>query len=380
MDFYFDQTGFIWYICAGVFLFSFLVQVFYYLFFYARLLFYRGDDALPPPGEPVSVVICARDEARNLEKNLPGLLGQDFPEYEVIVVDDASDDDTAEVLERMSRKYSNLRTTRIRKDPRFRQGKKLAVTIGLKAAKNEWVLLTDADCCPASPLWLSMMQKHFISQNEIVLGYGGYASKNGLLDKLVRYDTSFIAMQYLSFALAGIPYMGVGRNLAYRRTVFFRNKGFASHLGIESGDDDLFVNEVARKENTAIEISHLSHTISEQPYGWKEWIRQKRRHLTTGIHYRVFTKFLLGLEISGRVLFYTSFILLLTMFTPSWPLVTGLFAIRLIIMLVVFGLAVNRLNEKKLLLFSPIFDLVMILINIFCVTANLITQKQRRWR
>ncbi len=380
MVFYLDQTGLYWLIGAGVFFLTFLIQVFYYLFFYVRLVFYKNGDVETGGEKPVSVVICARDEARNLEKNLPVVLEQDYPDYEVIVVDHASADNTGEVLETLKKKYKNLRTTRIKRDPRFNHGKKLAMTIGLKAAKYEWVLLTDADCRPASPLWITLMQKHFVPDREIVLGYGGYLRRKGLLDKLIRFDTFYIALQYLTFALAGLPYMGVGRNLAYKRSLFFNNKGFASHLKLDSGDDDLFINEVANSENTVIEVSHLSHTLSEQPDGWSKWITQKRRHLTTGFHYRRSTMFWLGLEFLSRLLFYSAFIFLLVTGSDLWPWIIAVFSTRLIISMLIFYSVLKRLNEKKLLLFSPLFDIVIVLINIFCVFANFITKKQRRWR
>ncbi len=379
MSFELDQTDIIWIIIAGVFAVSFLVQLFYHLFFYIRSALYRSDNTITSSGEAVSVVICARNEAENLKNNLPAILEQDYADYEVVVVNDSSEDNTEEVLNRLKKQYPDLRSTVIRKDQKFSHGKKLAMTIGLKAAKNEWVLLTDADCRPASHLWISQMQKHFTTPNEIVLGYGGYERGNGLLNKLIRYDTLFIAMQYFSFALAGFPYMGVGRNLAYRKSLFFGNKGFASHLNLESGDDDLFINEVATKENTGLELSHLAHTVSPPAKSWTEWFSQKSRHLTTGFHYRGGTRFLLGLEIVSRVLFYVLFILLIAnkIFLP-WILT--IFAIRLISGYLILNSVMNRLNEKNLLVFSPVYDIVVFIINIFCVVGNSITQKRSRWR
>ncbi|MFO7924879.1 MAG: glycosyltransferase [Bacteroidales bacterium] len=366
-------------IIAGFFIASFGVQMFYYFFFFLRVSISGTNDRIKSSGEAVSVVICARDEAANLENNLPLILEQDYSDYEVVVVNDASEDDTEEVLDRLKNRYSKLRSTRIRKDPRFRHGKKLALTIGLKAAKHDWVLLTDADCRPASPLWISKMQSHFIPSGDIVLGYGGYERKKGLLDKFLRYDTFFIAMQYFSFALAGFPYMGVGRNLAYRRSMFFANKGFASHIALESGDDDLFVNQVARKGNTRVEFSHLAHTYSLPPPTWGAWIRQKRRHLTTGFHYRGFTRFLLGMEMLSRLIFYVSLILLLAnkIYLPYAGII---FIIRLISSTLILNMGMNRLNEKKLLVFSPLFDIMIFLINALCVISNSITQKRSRWR
>lgn len=373
------QTDFIWIIIAGLFITSFLIQMFYYLFFFLRVILHKNNDIITNSGEPVTVVICARNEAHNLLNNLPLVLKQDYSDYEVVVVNDCSEDNTEDVLNNLKSQYKNLRSTEIKKDLKFRHGKKLALTIGLKAAKNEWVLLTDADCRPASPLWISQMQKHFISPNEIVLGYGGYERKDGLLNKLIRFDTFFIAMQYLSFALAGHPYMGVGRNLAYKRSVFFANKGFASHLKLESGDDDLFVNEVARKGNVEVELSYLAHTCSIPAMSWKAWYKQKRRHLTTGFHYKLFTRFLLGLEIFSRLAFYTIFLLLI--FNKIFlPYVLAMFIIRMVFNIFILNMGMNRLNEKNLLVFSPIFDIVIIIFSIICVGSNLIIQKRSRWR
>ncbi len=379
MSFEIDQTGIYWIVVAGIFLLSFTVQMFYYLYFFLRLTIHRYSDTIVSSGKPVSVIICARNEANNLENNLPYILEQDYPDYEVIVVNDCSEDHTEEVLARLKEKYSNLRSTILKKDVKFTHGKKLALTIGIKSALYEYLLLTDADCRPSSPLWISQMQKHFVPPNEIVLGYGSYERKPGLLNKLLRFDTFFIALQYLSFALAGFPYMGVGRNLAYKRSLFFENKGFASHLKLESGDDDLFINQVASKENTEVEFSHLAHTCSVPPESWAEWYGQKRRHLTTGMHYSRSTRFLLGMEMISRLLFYISFIMLI--FSQVYILyIIGLFLIRLTTSVLILNSGMNRLNEKNLLLFSPIFDIFIFLFNTFCVASNLIFQKRSRWR
>lgn len=379
MSFEFDQAGIYAVIIAGLFAASFLVQMGFSLYFYLRLAYRRANDAITNSGEPVSVIICARNDAVNLEKNLPVMLEQDYGNYEVVVVDDCSEDNTEELLEGFKSKYKNLRSTRINKDKKFRHGKKLALTIGLKSANYEWVLLTDADCRPSSPRWISFMQNHFSTHRQVVLGYGGYLRQKGILNKLIRFDTFFIALQYLSFASAGYPYMGVGRNLAYRRSLFFANKGFASHLKLESGDDDLFINEVSKRENTGIEFSHPAHTCSVPPKSWSEWYRQKRRHLTTGIHYKLSTRILLGLEISSRLVFYISFILLLSSGVLLFFALI-LFLIRLITNYVIFRIVMNRLNEKKLLFFSFIFEPVILLFNIFCVASNVVIQKRSRWR
>lgn len=224
------------------------------------------------------------------------------------------------------------------------------------------------------------MAAGFSDSKSIVLGYGGYEHKKGLLNNLIRFDTFFIALQYAGFALAGKPYMGVGRNLAYRRSLFFNNKGFARHSNLQSGDDDLFINEVATKTNTAVVIDPESFTRSIPKTTFTAWLAQKKRHLTTGKYYRGNHKLLLGAENISRILFYLFFILMLVNQTYLY-LTLALFIIRLTTQLAIFKTAMKRLNEKDLLLSSLVYDIVLPVINgILVILNSLSRKKQHKWR
>lgn len=364
-------------ILSGVFAASFIIQLIYWWGIYARVIFYKPSYSRIRRF-PVSVVICARNEEENLRKNLPLVLQQDYPEFEVIVVNDASGDNTEDVLRELKAEYSHLRYSNIEENVHQRSGKKLPLTVGIKAARHEWVLLTDADCKPAGSLWLEKMQRNFNKDTGIVLGYGPYNRKKSLLNLVIRYDAFFIALQYFGYALSGFPYMGVGRNLAYRKELFFRNKGFASHYGLVSGDDDLLINEISNKNNTRIEIREDSHTLSEPEETWRHWYHQKKRHLTTGQRYKTASKFLLGSEIFSRLLFYTTFILLLSR-QLILPLVLGIFLLRMLSTIVIIKLAMDRLNEKYLLLISPLLDITLPLAHIYMVFSNYVAVKRARW-
>ena len=367
------------YLISGVFLFSLVTQLIYFLFIYSRIIFHKKDPLKYQEHKPVSVIICARNEESNLRAFLPKVLEQAYPVYEVVVVNDCSHDHTRELLEELSLKYKHLKTTTIREDEKFRHGKKLALTLGIKAASNEQLLLTDADCEPASENWLSEMQKNFSRDKELVLGYGGYFKEKGFLNNLIRYETMTIAMHYMGFALAGLPYMGVGRNLAYRRDLFFRNKGFASHLDIMSGDDDLFVQQVAGKKNTTVQFSHDSHTRSIPKQTAGSWFSQKKRHLTTGWRYKGKIKFLLSLEVFTRFLLIASFVFLLIneFYTPY---LIGSFVLRFMVFLVVIKFVMNRLNEKYLFIPSLFYDILIPLTNLAAIISNFAVSKRNKWK
>jgi len=345
---------------------------------YSRIIWYKPRLSRIKKA-PVSIVICAKNEEHNLSRNLPPILEQDYPDFEVVVVNDCSNDGTEDLLKSMQSKYPSLRFTTIREDSKFKHGKKLALTIGIKSAHNELILLTDADCYPSGPGWISQMQKNFSRDISVVLGYGGYERRKGILNLLIRFETLYIGLQYLSFALLGLPYMGTGRNLAYRKSLFFKNKGFANHMHLMSGDDDLFVNEVAKKGNTRIEIGSESLTWSPPKETWRNWFYQKKRHLSTGPQYRLITKFILALELITRILVYAVFIYLLI--KSIWLLIIiSAFSLRLIIFMVIFKVASLRLNEKYLLLPSPILDLILPIINIIVHFTNFVAVKRSRWK
>ncbi len=337
------------------------INLFYWLFFYIRVAFYKKKSTIPSKLPPVSIIIAARNEAKNLEKNLPAFLSQDYPDYTVIVVNDASTDDSATVLAQMSAKYPNLYVTTIPYDRVYKHGKKTALAVGIKAAKTEILLFSDADCKPASDQWIKEMVSEFDEKTEFVIGFGAYETKKGLLNKIIRADTVYIAMNYLGMGLAGIPYMAVGRNMAYRKSTFERVKGFG-HINLLSGSDDLFVNENANKKNAKIILSKNSFTVSKPKEKFKDWKRQKRRHLTTASYYKFRHKFLLFFEPFSRLLFYILLVSLLLL-SDNYILISSIFLARLLIISVTLKLVNKKLNQKKLFLIELFFDIFQLFFN-----------------
>jgi glycosyltransferase involved in cell wall biosynthesis len=360
-----------------IFAIVWILQLLYYWIFYWRFARYKAL-SYPQKGCGVSVVICAHNEYYHLSENLPLILEQDYPEFEVLVVNHASDDDTNYLLTSLGEKYPHLKSITIQEDLNFFSGKKFPLSIGIKSARFEKILLTDADCHPASKLWISEMVSAFGPGIEVVLGYGAYNKSKSFLNKLIRFDTAHIAIQYLSYALAGIPYMGVGRNLSYLKQIFFRNKGFISHYQIRSGDDDLFINSVATRSNTSIRVSPDSYTCSDPKQTFGQWITQKKRHLSTSHHYKFKHKFLLGSYSLSLFLFYALFVILVS-FSFSVIPALALFFLRLVTQYIIFARCMRQLNEKDLVPVLPIYDLVLLLFNTAILISNLF-HKTRKWK
>jgi cellulose synthase/poly-beta-1,6-N-acetylglucosamine synthase-like glycosyltransferase len=311
--------------------------------------------------EPVSLIICAKNEDENLTEFLPKILSQDYPEFEVIVVNDCSYDNTENVIDEFAKIFPNLRKANIKEDPYYKHGKKFAMLVGIKAAKHNRLVFTDADCYPASDQWLKETAAGFTLNREIVLGYGAYEKQKGFLNRLIRFDTFIIAVQYLSAALKNRPYMGVGRNLAYTKELFFNEKGFSKHYHIDSGDDDLFVNNAATDSNTNVCIQANSVTYSKPEKTFKQWNFQKSRHLSTAPLYSSSTKSRLAFNYFSQYFFYiTLFALAFTMKTLL--LLPIVLLVKITVQTLILNRATKKLNERDLLAGSALYELLLLFI------------------
>ena len=364
-----------WQVLFYVFCLVAFIQLLYYWFLYKKVAFYKPAVKEKSQTHPVSVVICARDEAANLAKHLPGVLVQTYPtSHEIIVVNHNSQDETRYLLEEFKKTFKQLSIVNLEQEAKGIPGKKYPLSIGIKEAKHEIILLTDADCVPSSEFWMQKMQDAYTDGVEVVLGYGAYYKRPGFLNKTIRFDAFFSALQYLSFALSGMPYMGVGRNLSYKKGLFLRNKGFSSINHVLSGDDDLFINQVANKNNISVVIDHDAFTLSEPKKTFGDWVRQKKRHFTTGKYYKPVHKFYLGLYSFTHFLFYP--LLVASIIFYDWRISAGIFALRSITQAVVYYKAMQKLNEKDLFAWWWWFDLWMFIY--YCIFAPALWRKQKK--
>ncbi len=341
-----------------------LFIIFTYIRFYLPVILYKKKPT-ENTEKKVSVIICARNEAENLTENLPLILNQKYPHYEVILVNDCSIDDTEHVIDAFLPNYPYLKKINIKEDGYYKHGKKMAQFIGIKGAQYDYLVFTDADCKPASDLWLTKIVSCFEPEKEIILGYGKYEEHSSFLNKIIRYDTLTIALQYLSCAIKGNPYMGVGRNLAYKKDLFFKNKGFANHYHIASGDDDLFVNETGKPNNTAVCIDKAGFTISEPPFIFKHWLLQKARHFSTSPLYKTNHKIMLG-WIYFSIMFFHIVLPFAIIYNPQlWLYVSGALLIKYIVQTIIFYNAAKKFEERNITAISFILEPLLLFAYIY---------------
>lgn len=405
-----------------IFIASFVVLLGFYLFVFSRLAFFdlktssslnRSEPAHPPSqaresirtrgtlelNQPaVSIIICAKNELEHLKKFLPSILEQDYPAFEVIVINDCSTDGSQQWLNDCAKQHARLRVVENTTSEKNLLGKRSALKKGIEAARYELILLTDADCQPATNQWIKLMTSltpalspkergnqsplqtnSGTSENEIeiVLGFSPCFEVPGLLNRFIRYENFLTALYYLSFSLAKMPYMGVGRNLLYRTSVTTTIGALEHHSGLISGDDDLTVNTIATGRNTTLMIHPNAHVFTVSPESLRAFIRQKRRHYTTGFHYQYPHQLALGTLYGSQILFnVTAFALLINGFLLLPTIM--IFIIKNILQTFLYGKAMRKLNVYNLWIFTPVFDLCMSAF--FLTLGGLSLIKPKTWK
>ena len=320
------------------------ILIFYHLFFHLKVLLFK-DKARSGLKKPVSVIIIANNEYDNLQRLIPYLLKQEYNEFEVVLVDDRSYDETYEFYLSYSKQDPKLKFLHIDQTPETASAKKFAITLAIKAAKYDHLLFIDADCMPASEYWIFEMATHFAEKKEVLLGISPYRAEKTFLNKMIQFETGFTAANYLSFALAKIPYMGVGRNLGYAKHLFLDQKGFHPFYNVKGGDDDLFIQKIATSKNTSICISAESLTFSKPKTNFTDWYEQKKRHYSVSKYYTKRSSFLLGLFHTAHLFSYVLFIYLL--FSQEFRLYSSvIFFVRLLLFWIIASMLFKKLAAK----------------------------------
>ena len=362
-----------------VFLAAVLIQVFYLITFNIALSKSTvAKKNIAPADVPVSILVCAHDEEENLRELLPQLLSQEYNEFEVIVINDRSNDNTFDYLGELCRSDSRVRMVNVEHVPGHVNSKKYSLTLGIKAAKYEWLLLTDADCRPTGSHWISSMSTAFQENTKFVLGVSPYLKSAGFLNLFIRFESILTALQYSAFALMRTPYMGVGRNLAYRKSFFLAEKGFNQFMNVTGGDDDLFVNQHATSGNTSIILGRDAAVMTFPETSWSAFIKQKKRHLSVGKYYKFRHRFWLGLFLCTWIL---SWLLLVpAVIYGSFPeVVGGAMVFRTLLLILTLRTGLKRFGHNFELWTVPFLDF---LFSIYYLTTGLITlgSKRVRWK
>ncbi len=355
------------FIVLVIFIVCLVVQLLYHWGFFSKVAFYKRSarPKLDEELEPVSVVLCARDAYEYLIDLIPALLKQDYPDFEIVVVNDCSDDETEEYLKDLERKEPRVKPVQLKQHLNFFNGKKFPLSMGIKSAKNDLLVLTDCNCMPVNDQWLRSVVNRYNQRTEIVIGYSPIVHKKGSLNRLMRFDALQNGLLYLSAALNRHPYMGVSKNLSYRKELFYRNKGFISHYTTSMGDDDLFIGQVANKKNTEVLIDAENAILTTPPSTFRLWMRQKSSRYSTVSQYSTRARLSLSLFYASQLLFYVSFITLLCL-KPAFTITNGavfyipilafFFLLRFGTQMIIYHKASKRLGEKGLLPGLVIYD------------------------
>ena len=354
-----------------------LVQLIYYLGIFGKFAFAKPQ-TVTPKRIPISVIVCAKNEAEKIKKLVPLLAEQDYPDFEVVLIDDASSDETLDIFEEFEKQYANVKLVKVENNEAFWGNKKYALTLGIKASKKEYLLFIDADCYPASKDWILQMSSQFTMSKTIVLGYGGYEKKNSLLNKIIRFDNMLTATQYFAWAKAGMPFSGEGRNLAYKKEEFFKVNGYIDHMNIRAGEDALFLNQAANKKNTTICFSPDSFTYCEPKKSLNAWLTQKRRQVYLNRFFSSFHKLQQRLYFLSQLAFIVLATVLLAL-QFNWMLVVPVIALRYLVSWITLGYSAAKLKEKDTMYWYPLIEIFLTFTQLNIFFRNLFS-KPVHWK
>ena len=366
-----DQITHILLVLLGI---SLAIQLYFLLFVQLRLARYPVKKIQGKQQNPVSVIICVRNEAELIRQHLPAFLEQDYPEFELIIVNDCSWDETEDLLRTLAAEHKNLKVVTVPEQERFKRNKKFALSMGIKAAQHEHLLLSEMDCKPASKKWIKEMQDNFVEGAEFVLGYAPQQKFPGVLPFFMRYETFLNALNYLSFALNSGAFMGTGRNIAYLKSVFFRSKGFASHMHIPSGDDVLFVNQHAGNDNVRIEVKPGAQVWNSSKMSFGKFVKQKLKDMQLAVHFKFKDRFKLQIQFLSALLFYGTLLALLIL-QFDWRMVLGIYLLRLVLQFGVYYKIFKRLSYPELKWSLPVLDFAYLIFMLILNTVFLFKNK-----
>ena len=346
-----------------------VIQLLFHWAQFSKVAFYKRNarPKLDEELEPASIVLCARDAYEYLTELIPVLLNQDYPDFEIVVVNDCSDDETEEYLKDLERREPRVKPVQLKQHLNFFNGKKFPLSMGIKSAQNDLIVLTDFNCMPVNDQWLRSVVNRYNHQTEIVIGYSPYVQKKGSLNHLMRFDALQNGLLYLSAALNHHAYMGIGKNLSYRKELFYRNQGFISHYTTTVGEDDLFINKVSTKKNTEVLIDAENGILTTPTSSFKLWMRQKSSRYSTVSKYDGRSRLMLSLFYGSQLLFYVSFITLIALCAKPAFVITGgaafyipilvfFFLLRFGSQMIIYHKASKRLGEKGLLPGLIVYD------------------------
>lgn len=352
-------------ICLAVVL---AIQIIYYFCVYGKLIFNKKKKQTEDAGSqtealpPVSVVIAAKNEEYHLKDKLVFFLEQDYPEFEVIVVNDASTDECEYVLKAFSKLYPCLKVVNIVENVNKFRGRKFPISLGIKSAKYDHIVLAGADCVPSGFEWLKNLARNFSEKKEVVLGFCTYTKQKGLFKFLLQYDNLTTAMNYMGLALSGHPYRGDGRNIAFKKDLFFKVGGFTKHYNLPLGEDDIFIRNVSTASNTTVSLTPESFLSSDAKHTYKEWKRQKIDRLSTYKYYKPSIKFLLSIPNITTLLFYAFVITLLLLSLPFEYVILAI-VIKFVLQILIYFKFCKRLGIKRVFIFAPLIELYFLLLN-----------------
>ncbi len=353
-----------------------LVQLFY-LILIAKFIFGKRKRTGSENQPSVSIIVTSRNYLSHLEDLIPALLEQDYPDFEVVVVDDCSSDGTEWYLKELKMRYANLKTTQIIQETDFPNA--LAITVGIRAASKEWLIFLTPLCRVSGSDWLKSYAQQFTPKKDAIVGYVNYSKAKGSSKRTFRYENFYSFLLFGTARALGLQMPISENNMAYRRETFLQMKGFAAVLDSPFSENELFLNKIAGRKNSAFQFNPSSsvHYIGEAD--WIDAVNFKKKQLLIKRKFSFGQRFFLSFNAFSRLVIDV-LVIVLAILSPWRFWVAGAWTFVLILETIWLAVATKRLGERNMLPGLLFYNAMSPFINGSYVVNQLFTGQKRKWK
>lgn len=334
-----------------------VIQILYHLFVFGSLNLNKKQTH-KPHATPVSLIVYIENNQEQLKNFLPALKNQIHPTFEIILVNNASYDESLEILKEFTQTTPNTRIVNVENNESFWGNKRYALTLGIKVAKYDHLLFCEPEAVPDSAMWINNMTSKFTNSKSIVLGHQRILPiKNSFWNKLTRFNNASWAAYNFSFASLGKPLYGNNQNLAYKKEEFYKVNGFINQMNQYRGEDYYFTNTIASSKNTDTSLAKTSFTASQTKPGFDSWIKELKTQSNLFSKLKFTTKIKVYLYSITKVPYFILMTVLLS-YLYNWEIVLALFLARSLIVLLYSHKFLKHFQEKDLSLWFPVLEFI----------------------
>ena len=356
----------------------FLLRLLHLFLFTGRVLFRKKVDNNEAEKKPLSLILTIRNEEENLKNNLPKILSLENIDFEMVVVDDFSQDNSYLILGLLKDRYKRLTISALNQETKF--STKLALNIAIKATNNKWILTVPVSLAEVAAEWLDYISQATNNEKNVVIGYSTVARSKGFYNRLTRIENYFSYLKSTGYILNGIPFVYSVENVAFQKEKYFEIGGFGQKVTEHYANLELVINSFIRKKTTAVLFNKESSIRKTEVVKRADYFDLLKKSIRIESHLSSSKRVILFLIEFGKLLFLPIAAFVIVLLPELWIILAGLMGFIFTPYLFIIKITQNRLNERKIFIPSLVYDLLMPYYKLFFRWHFNRRSRKNRWK